>query len=192
MGRHAVVELDPPTEQILVQPLTETAQEKPLLPVWFLAGLLGTVGLTVVVALVVLVAGGLGSGSARTVSAGTSTSGAATLTITGAARVISTGSPMSSGQVCSGRGAYGDMRAGQKVTVYDGSGSVIGSGTLEEGESRTRPGGPDLYADSCAFDFTITGVPDGEQQYGIRIGTRSIVEFTPAKVRDDPEVWMGS
>jgi hypothetical protein len=121
----------------------------------------------------------------------TSLTSTPTMTVSGTARVISTGSTMSSGSACTGRGAYSDMVSGRSVTVYGSNGTVVGTGTLQDGEAQTRPGGSDYYADSCAFTFTVSGVPADQEQYGIRVGGRSVVEYTPAQVKDDPEIWMG-
>ncbi|MCD2193482.1 hypothetical protein LQ327_08815 [Actinomycetospora endophytica] len=56
MGRHAVLELDAPTERIEV---AQQAQDdpKPLLPTWFLPGLFGSIGLAVVLLLIALLIG---------------------------------------------------------------------------------------------------------------------------------------
>ncbi len=115
-----------------------------------------------------------------------------TMTVSGTARVIATGSTMSSGSACTGRGAYSDMTSGQSVTVYGSNGAVVGTGTLQAGEAQTRPGGSDYYADSCAFTFTVSGVPADENEYGIQVGGRHVVEYTPTEVKDDPEIRMGS
>ncbi len=93
---------------------------------------------------------------------------AATHTITGSITIFGdkTGSfpsiDMLPGGGCEGDGGYGDFVAGGNITVRDGGGAIIASGTLLTGKS--VPGG-------CEMSFRITGVPEAPF-YSIEIGRR--------------------
>jgi len=52
---------------------------------------------------------------------------------------------------CSGTGGYSDMTAGASVTVYDGSGTIVGSGALVFGVR---------HGSTCEWDFGVNDLPD--------------------------------
>lgn len=58
---------------------------------------------------------------------------------------------------CSAAG-YSDIQAGEQVEVLNEGNDVIGVGRLVDGEQ------------SCRWRFTVTGVPAGEDRYGVRLG----------------------
>ncbi|WP_285638895.1 hypothetical protein [Lentzea sp. NBRC 102530] len=111
-------------------------------------------------ALVALTAGGLGFGLGRATgpdllrAAGTdspaasSTSGPATFTVDGSMTVNGN---------C-GSGGYSDIRLGGQVEIVNQDNEVLAVGTLMNGVG------------SCKFNFSVSGVPEGERLYGTKIG----------------------
>ncbi|MCC6313681.1 MAG: hypothetical protein IT337_06680 [Thermomicrobiales bacterium] len=54
--------------------------------------------------------------------------------------------------ICWGVGGYGDMRGPMLVEIRDASDAVIASGRTREGER---------VGETCRFDFSLAGAPDG-------------------------------
>lgn len=63
---------------------------------------------------------------------------------------------------CEGYGGYSDLQAGGNVTVHDGTGAIVATGTLDTGK---------LVVGGCAVPFTIENVPEAPF-YSIEIGHR--------------------
>lgn len=70
---------------------------------------------------------------------------------------------------------YDDIAPGTQVTVTAPDGTVLGSGAL--GDPKAASGGI-----ICQFPFTISSVQGGEDRYGVAVGRRGTVWFSPAKV----------
>ncbi|WP_345695468.1 hypothetical protein [Kitasatospora terrestris] len=64
---------------------------------------------------------------------------------------------------CSGTGGYQDIHEGATVTVYDGGGRAVATGSLAAG---MRVG---LY---CRFSVWVTGVPVGPGSYQVEVSHR--------------------
>ncbi len=69
------------------------------------------------------------------------------------------------GDTCAGAGGYGDVRAGEPVTVKDEKGTILDATSLGAGKGS---------AYDCVFPFTVT-VPDSAQFYTFTIGRRGDV-----------------
>lgn len=67
------------------------------------------------------------------------------------------------GGSCAGKGGYFDIRAGAQVVVSDASGTVLGSGSLQDGFH--EPG-------VCVFRFYVRDVPRGEGTYQVEVSHR--------------------
>jgi hypothetical protein len=78
------------------------------------------------------------------------------------------------GAPCRGQDAdYPDIRVGTPVTVRDGAGALLGTGTLSGGTLRKGPlRGRD---DDCVYLFSLN-VPDRDM-YRIEVGRRGSVQF---------------
>jgi hypothetical protein len=84
--------------------------------------------------------------------------------------LLQVGEGTSSG--CStGLGGYADIAAGTQVTVTDGSGAILGLGTLSTG----APGD----GTACRFAFTPISVADRDF-YGIEVARRGVVRYSRA------------
>lgn len=66
------------------------------------------------------------------------------------------------GTRCEGDGGYSDFTAGGNITVRDGNGTIIASGTLDAGK---------LVTNGCEMPFSIANVPE-VPFYSIEIGRR--------------------
>lgn len=79
------------------------------------------------------------------------------------------------GQPCKGINSDMGINAGTSVTVYDGSGNIVGEGTLGAGvESVTG---------NCVFPVTVPGVTAGVSFYQVEVGDRGKVTLTAAEAR---------
>ncbi|WP_218890455.1 hypothetical protein [Actinomycetospora corticicola] len=96
--------------------------------------------------------------------------------------------PLASGAEC-WSGLYAP---GTPVTVVDGRGALVATGRLDSGQvttDSTSAYGRYGYATDCTFSFTVSGVPTGEDAYGIRIGSmRNTVVFSEAEMADSPAI----
>jgi hypothetical protein len=72
---------------------------------------------------------------------------------------------------CVGDGGYDDFREGTGVTVRDQAGAIIATGSLTGGR---RPGSS---GNSCAFLFTIPGVPYSAF-YSVEVSHRGELEYS--------------
>ena len=78
--------------------------------------------------------------------------------------------------------AFPDITAGSRVTVVNGSGTVIGTGTLAASDPTSW--GPQ----DAVYAFAVT-VPAGQPRYGIEIGrNRGTQWFTEAQMRRGPSL----
>ena len=60
------------------------------------------------------------------------------------------------GEKCAGTGPYGDIRAGARVVVTDGTGEILGTGRLDQGYGvAPRVGGFSVATDQCWFPFDV-------------------------------------
>ena len=84
------------------------------------------------------------------------------------------------GQPCSGAYGYNDLHTGAPVTVLNGSGATIASGTLNEGRFQL---GSTPSQNTCTFAFTVQGVPN-TAAYEVRAGSgrRSGPRYTRAEL----------
>ncbi|SER12386.1 hypothetical protein [Lentzea albida] len=111
-------------------------------------------------ALVALTAGGIGFGLGRATgpdllrSAGTTSAAPSTSSSPDVFTVV--GSMTVNGSC--GSGGYSDVRLGGQVEIVNQDNEVLAVGTLLGG------------AQSCTFNFAVSGVPKGERLYGAKIG----------------------
>lgn len=71
---------------------------------------------------------------------------------------------------CDGQGGFSDIRPGASVTVYDASGTIVGSGAITDDGSTSSTG--------CQFPFTVPNVPTGSAFYQYEISHRGKLTFT--------------
>lgn len=64
---------------------------------------------------------------------------------------------------CQGSGENSDLHEGALVTVYDGAGRAVGTGSLGQGTP---------VGQACTFPFQVTGVPTGSDQYAVEVASR--------------------
>lgn len=88
---------------------------------------------------------------------------------------------------CGDTDSYPDVQAGSQVIVRNSAGTVIataslGSGHADDGEN---------LADNCRFPFDVK-VPGGLARYGIEIGHRGTVWYSPAEMRNGPKLTLGA
>lgn len=86
------------------------------------------------------------------------------------------------GVSCDPSGGYSDIGPGTQVVVSDAAGTTIGIGQLDRGSNRP---------DGCTFTFRIEGVPDGHDFYGIAIGKRGTMRYTPDQLTKTVELSLG-
>ena len=87
--------------------------------------------------------------------------------------------PSNAGLPCDGTldtGGYNDLAAGATVTVKNGSGNVIGTGSLKEGTA----GGD---GSTCSMPFTVTDVPQ-VPFYQVEVANRGNVTFSLNQMRN--------
>lgn len=80
-----------------------------------------------------------------------------------------------SGYVTPGSGCTGALASGMPVTLYDASGSVVGTATLTGSGSAANTWSTYTYgyADSCSYSFTMTGVAATDDHYRVKAGSAS-------------------
>lgn len=86
-----------------------------------------------------------------------------TVSITGAAGTVA---PFSA---CGGAGYLGWLDSGTPVSIRDGEGAVVGTGSLGPGVS--GPAGWSGWSDSCTFAFSVDDVPAGSEYYRVTVGS---------------------
>lgn len=73
-----------------------------------------------------------------------------------------------SGDTCEGDGGYSDINQGVEVTVRDGTGKLLQTGSLGEGTGNLV---------RCEFPFTIKGVPETDF-YSVEVGSRGDLSYS--------------
>lgn len=114
--------------------------------------------------------------------------GGGTMTVHGSFQVA--GNPLQSGQ------NYPDISDGTQVVVTDPSGKVIGTSSLSFDAKATSVlnktlGSLSHLAGETIYDFTVT-VPAGEPRYGITVGHRGTIWFTPQEMSKGPGLSLGT
>jgi hypothetical protein len=84
-----------------------------------------------------------------------------------------------SGGHCSGTGGYSDLTAGGAVTVKNESGTVIATGSLDQGVSDATY--PTVV---CHFSFTISNLPDAKF-YSIEVTHRGTLTYSRDQLKSD-------
>jgi hypothetical protein len=79
---------------------------------------------------------------------------------------------------CTGGSGYDDIALGAAVTVYDGGGKVVGTGSLGAGK----------YASSdstapCVFRVSVPGVPGGAKFYQVEVSHRGKITVSSAEAK---------
>lgn len=75
---------------------------------------------------------------------------------------------------CYGEGGYGDIESGLAVVVKDGSGIILATGNLENGQ-RSPAGG------SCTFDFRIRDIKQSGF-YSVEVGRRGSLSYSHSEM----------
>jgi hypothetical protein len=75
---------------------------------------------------------------------------------------------------CYGSGGYSDISAAMPVTIKDGEGKIIATGTTGIG---IRPESDEYSAVQCNFDFTVDNVPKADF-YSIKVGHRGELNYS--------------
>lgn len=92
------------------------------------------------------------------------------------------------GDECSGLGGYDDMDAGTEVTVKDEDGTLLATGSLQEGKLSDFSEDGAFFL--CKFSFVIEDVPDAKF-YSIETGTRGEISFSKEEMeKQDWEVGL--
>lgn len=113
------------------------------------------------------------------------TTAPAPLTVVGTITVRGTYPSVTSedGLTCSTGGGYTDIQVGTQVVITDASATTIALGRLVYSYwDRTK---------GCLFHFTVTGVPAGQQFYGIEVSHRGRVQFTASQLAAPIELSLG-
>ncbi|MEV0269349.1 hypothetical protein AB0H43_11265 [Hamadaea sp. NPDC050747] len=118
--------------------------------------------------------------------AGTATAGAVVwkmrhddFTVTGDLTLADSGTK--DGAVCSGNEMYGDITPGTQIVVSDAEGTVVAVGTLGEGISK---------GSDCVFPFTIEHVPKAQKFYGLTLGQRGTLTYTPKQLKEGLHLYL--
>lgn len=105
-----------------------------------------------------------------------------TITVDGTLVLVDRTSYKNSGVSCDPKGGYSDIGPGTQVVVSDAAGTTIGIGELDRGANRP---------DGCTFTFRVEGVPTGHDFYGIAIGKRGTMRYTPDQLTKLVELSLG-
>jgi hypothetical protein len=115
-----------------------------------------------------------------------------TIDVNGSLLHVDSSSPLRAGTSCH----TALLDTGTPVQITDSTGAVLASGTLDTGIAMIDSGsayGREGYATSCAFSFTVTGVPAGRSSYGIEVnGVPNRLVFSEQELRDGPGLHNGS
>ncbi|MFF7190501.1 hypothetical protein ACFZAR_36020 [Streptomyces sp. NPDC008222] len=76
---------------------------------------------------------------------------------------------------------YGDIATGTAVTVYDASGSIVGTGSLGAGRFTESP--ETSTNRRCRFAFVIPSVPGGSKFYQVEVSHRGKVTVSAAEAK---------
>lgn len=87
------------------------------------------------------------------------------------------------GAACAGRGEYSDIRRGAQVVITDETGTTMALADLGQGRS--------VGTNMCSFPFTVPDLP-GRSFYGVEIGNRVKVQFTPEQVAGPITLTLGA
>lgn len=120
---------------------------------------------------------------AAATSAASSSGGAADFTLDGKLTLRwSTGAfERRDSGLCAGSGGYSDITGGASVTVTDQSGTVIGTGQLDDGSADVDSSTATPI--DCVFRFSVAHVPDGRTFYGVTVSHRGAVQFPPDQAK---------
>lgn len=121
-------------------------------------------------ALLLILTAGCGSPTAPTPA--TSTTATAVFTASGGLTLTQGPYTGAAGTTCSGKGGFADITGGAQVKISDASGKVVALGELETGATLT-------FTD-CYFSFSVDGVPDSGDIYGVEVANRSVIQFRKA------------
>ena len=83
----------------------------------------------------------------------------------------------SDGDPCTTTGGYDDIRTGTQVKVSDASGKIVGLGALSSGLARDTDTSW-RGTNKCEFSFSVTGIPEGGEIFGVEVSHRGVVQFT--------------
>lgn len=98
-------------------------------------------------------------------------------TLHGTITLTSSSGVSHSGTKCNGTGGYDDLTGGAPVTVKNENGSVIATGSLDEGVSDTT-----YPTVSCHFSFTIPNLPDAKF-YSIEVTHRGALTYSQDQLK---------
>jgi hypothetical protein len=87
---------------------------------------------------------------------------------------FSSASSTSGGQGCEGRGGYKDIAEGAAVTVYDGGGAVVATGSLGSGV---------MVGSSCRFTLYVEQVPEGADFFQVEVSHRGKLTLSAADAK---------
>jgi hypothetical protein len=76
--------------------------------------------------------------------------------------------------VCTGEGGYSDIGAGTQIVVKDGSGEILGTGSLDAGKEAFP---------SCVFTFTVSELPRSDF-YSVESGRRGSLSYSFEEMED--------
>jgi len=86
------------------------------------------------------------------------------------------------GGECKGTSGYDDISAGAQVVVT-ADGKTVGVGELGEGK----------YKDGwCEFPFTVSGIKEGNEFYGVEVSHRGKIEYTSDDLKSGVKLSLGS
>lgn len=91
-----------------------------------------------------------------------------TRTLTGTFTLIDSG-VVGDSTYCFGTGGYDDVRGGMKVTVRDGSGTIIATGDTDDGRTESSV--------ICVLEFSLSDVPIVDF-YEIEVGRRGSISYS--------------
>ncbi|WP_179720358.1 hypothetical protein [Petropleomorpha daqingensis] len=80
---------------------------------------------------------------------------------------------------CVGEGGFGDIGPGTPVTIKNGSGEILGAGSLGVGSPQFTGG----RASGCLWVTTLSGVPTNEAFYSAEVGRRGAVTESRADLQ---------
>lgn len=104
------------------------------------------------------------------------------LTVEGSLVLVGRDNYKVNGVSCNPDGGYSDISAGTQVVVTDAAGATIGIGSLKNGENEIE---------GCVFAFRVENVPIGHDFYGIAIGKRGNIKYTPEQLAKPVELSLG-
>jgi hypothetical protein len=79
---------------------------------------------------------------------------------------------------CIGDGGYSDIGPGAQITVRNGSGDILGVGSL--GNGTPTAGAPKAR---CTYQATVDAVPAGEGFYSVEIASRGEITQSEAELK---------